>query len=693
MLRAVSRAHVISWLNFRLLSAVLGFAFVSCDSPRKSALRELSAAGVEVSGKSLVDAVAGGTHDHARLLLQAGVHTERRDADGRTPLRIAVDRKDSRMVSLLLDSGANPNAVMDDGTSVLSAAVVSGDSALADRLMNAGASPDARAPDGESLLCRAILNGLPVTAASLVKHGADPHQAGLAGDAPLHLALAGGHVALAAALLEAGATATPADLHLALGGACRDIIPRLIRAGADPNLPGPDGRTPLERALAAEDTALFRVLLESGASPAYCGPSGRSATHHALAGDWEEAWKILAEAGADLNLPDTSGQTPLDAAFASGNRGAFAFLLSRGAQPGARGWTPGLWRALERRDIQMARLLLDHGAKPDMHGPGGWLPVEAAAFMGSGSFVKLLLDHGGPAGGALHIAAARGDRDMVSLLLACGVSPAPLPVPSTDCPLAAALRGGHDRTACLLLDAGAHGNIRPPEGQTALHLAIATGCHRAVRRLLDTGADPNAAIQQPVSPDFIRRVRPGVMRWVLKSDGNITPLMLAADSGVTESVRHLLDAGAEKSVWTRVARLWPINFASRRADIRTMRVLLGRDPYHEEHHIVISLSEQYARMFDADGNEIFSTKVSTGRKGFATPTGEFVITNKHRAWTSTIYDASMPYFQRLSCSDFGLHQGFVPGYPASHGCIRVPAGNAAKLFAMTRAGDRVRIIP
>jgi lipoprotein-anchoring transpeptidase ErfK/SrfK len=53
----------------------------------------------------------------------------------------------------------------------------------------------------------------------------------------------------------------------------------------------------------------------------------------------------------------------------------------------------------------------------------------------------------------------------------------------------------------------------------------------------------------------------------------------------------------------------------------------------------------------------------------------------------------MPYFQRLSCSDFGLHQGVVPGYPASHGCIRVPAGNAAKLFTMTEAGDRVRILP
>jgi lipoprotein-anchoring transpeptidase ErfK/SrfK len=139
--------------------------------------------------------------------------------------------------------------------------------------------------------------------------------------------------------------------------------------------------------------------------------------------------------------------------------------------------------------------------------------------------------------------------------------------------------------------------------------------------------------------------------------------------------------------------MWPLNFASRRGDVPMMRLILGRDPKREDRHIEVRLSEQRARLFDAQGNELFSTKVSTGRKGFSTPTGEFVITNKNREWTSTIYHASMPYFQRLSCSDFGLHQGVVPGYPASHGCIRVPAGNAAKLFAMTEEGDRVRILP
>lgn len=53
----------------------------------------------------------------------------------------------------------------------------------------------------------------------------------------------------------------------------------------------------------------------------------------------------------------------------------------------------------------------------------------------------------------------------------------------------------------------------------------------------------------------------------------------------------------------------------------------------------------------------------------------------------------MPFFQRLSCSDFGFHYGNVPGYPASHGCIRMPWSSAQTLFSMTKVGDKVTIKP
>jgi lipoprotein-anchoring transpeptidase ErfK/SrfK len=101
-------------------------------------------------------------------------------------------------------------------------------------------------------------------------------------------------------------------------------------------------------------------------------------------------------------------------------------------------------------------------------------------------------------------------------------------------------------------------------------------------------------------------------------------------------------------------------------------VLLGRGPTRDELRVEISLAAQRATIFK-NGVSILNTAVSTGRKGFDTPPGEYVVTDKKRSHRSSIYHVEMPFFMRLNCLDFGLHAGAVPNYPASHGCIRVPA--------------------
>jgi lipoprotein-anchoring transpeptidase ErfK/SrfK len=107
----------------------------------------------------------------------------------------------------------------------------------------------------------------------------------------------------------------------------------------------------------------------------------------------------------------------------------------------------------------------------------------------------------------------------------------------------------------------------------------------------------------------------------------------------------------------------------------------------------VDLSEQMAWVYDESGQTLFSTSLSSGKEGYRTRTGEFVITNRNRHHVSNIYKgAIMPYFQRLSCGDFGFHQGVVPGYPASHGCLRVPAGKAYGLWDCTQVGDKVVIV-
>ena len=123
-----------------------------------------------------------------------------------------------------------------------------------------------------------------------------------------------------------------------------------------------------------------------------------------------------------------------------------------------------------------------------------------------------------------------------------------------------------------------------------------------------------------------------------------------------------------------------------------MQILLGREPSQVKRHALVDLSQQRAWVYDGD-EEIYTTRVSTGKAGNRTKQGTFVITNRYRNWNSTIYGSSMPYFQRFSCGDFGFHQGYVPGYAASHGCIRVPGGNVRKMWELLSLGDPVKIVP
>jgi lipoprotein-anchoring transpeptidase ErfK/SrfK len=107
--------------------------------------------------------------------------------------------------------------------------------------------------------------------------------------------------------------------------------------------------------------------------------------------------------------------------------------------------------------------------------------------------------------------------------------------------------------------------------------------------------------------------------------------------------------------------------------------------------IVINLAAQQLYLYQ-DSKVVFVTKLSTGRRHLATPRGSYQISEKEVSHTSTIYHVSMPYFMRLDGEAFGIHYGYNPGYPASHGCIRVGSMSEAKmLFRMTPTGTSVII--
>jgi hypothetical protein len=107
--------------------------------------------------------------------------------------------------------------------------------------------------------------------------------------------------------------------------------------------------------------------------------------------------------------------------------------------------------------------------------------------------------------------------------------------------------------------------------------------------------------------------------------------------------------------------------------------------------MVVSLRAQQAYVY-RNGVRIGASTISTGKKGKDTPTGVFTILQKKEKHRSNLYnDAPMPYMQRLTWDGIALHAGHLPGYPASHGCVRLPRAFAKKLFGETSLGMTVVI--
>jgi len=105
--------------------------------------------------------------------------------------------------------------------------------------------------------------------------------------------------------------------------------------------------------------------------------------------------------------------------------------------------------------------------------------------------------------------------------------------------------------------------------------------------------------------------------------------------------------------------------------------------------LVLSLPRQRLTVYKA-GQKVATSRVSTGRRGYRTPTGVFSIIQKHRRHYSNLYGgAPMPFMQRITWSGVALHAGLLPGYPASHGCIRLPHSFARQLYGYTKLGAHV----
>jgi lipoprotein-anchoring transpeptidase ErfK/SrfK len=114
-------------------------------------------------------------------------------------------------------------------------------------------------------------------------------------------------------------------------------------------------------------------------------------------------------------------------------------------------------------------------------------------------------------------------------------------------------------------------------------------------------------------------------------------------------------------------------------------------PSSGEPHIVIDLLTQMTYVYRGDAL-VGAAHVSTAREGHVTPMGEWTILEKRPFYRSKKYDnAPMPWMERIDDYGVAMHGGPNPGYPASHGCIRLPMKFAEKLYGVTKIGTKVLI--
>ena len=221
--------------------------------------------------------------------------------------------------------------------------------------------------------------------------------------------------------------------------------------------------------------------------------------------------------------------------------------------------------------------------------------------------------------------------------------------------------------------------------------AIVAGDVATTAFLLDCGLDPNTRIGSPADPEFTDRVPQKFIRYYLKNDRGVNVLMLASGMENLEIVKLLLERGAREASCTYRYKMAAMSFAAETNNHDIMRTLIGQCPLPSELRVEISISSQRATLYKNE-QPVESTTISTGVRGKETKKGKYIITNKEPLHISSIYKgAKMPFFMRLNCGDFGMHQGVVTGSPASHGCIRLPAAIARKWYSRVPAGTEVSI--
>jgi len=472
-----------------------------------------------------------------------------------------------------------------------------------------------------------------------------------------------------------------------------------------------EGRTPLEKLLAKGYLNLAQNFVDHGASVDFKiateGGDVPASIYYLQSGD-KKNFDFVIDNAAELDVHDGDGRSLLQLAIEGGRISEGMKLLKYGADAselkifGKNALIefiedPSKYDLDEEEQMALIAGLIQGGADVNVVDGDLQKPLTVAMEEGSLSVFELLLEYAEKDQGYVWEAIHFQRPEMLCLLLQSGLE-SDIRNEDGETPLMAMVEQGDTRAAeviKVLLDHGADADQITASGQRAVFAAIA-GRRSEVAQVLighSSGADVHEPMLYPVRAEFRGLFgKKGLFDWYCRNVRGLTPLMAAVLTDELDVAEALIKKGARRNQQTQ-ARSYPIQMAAGMKNVKMQQLILGvpYDNDKQERQYIIDLSDQRAYLYKG-GKLIKSSRCSTGKSGYRTPTGVFVVTDKQKHKVSNIYkNAKMPYFQRFSCKDIGFHQGNTYAGFLSHGCIRLPMSNAKFFFNNSKVGDRVTI--
>ena len=546
-------------------------------------------------------------------------------------------------------------------------------------------------------------------------------------------------------LKELEIPATPSQVRSATMEGDHTRLNLLSKAGIDFNDQESRGENldyPLHIAVKKKDWETFQILIDKGVNPNLKDAKNLPVTTYLLeAGNIDLAEQVISD-GAEVNILHSSGEPYLIYAIQNTEVAIAKMLLEQGSDPNVKSKDVGesaLSLCFSKKLPLLAQDLLEMGADPNgttqygtplfpnvcrkfptykftpeeeqgiinkfieqrvdlnLEHSSGWRGLQWLIKHGKVDLVERVLEKDRNVTDTLWIALKEENYTMVERLLDLGVNPNESGS-GGESPLLTMVRKDNAKIITKLLDKGANPEQLGIEGQSALFTAIALKKTEAALALLDhssNGAHHSKVMEHPVTEDFRGLFgKKGYFDWYARNRKGLTPLMAAVFMKNLVVAEKLIEKGADRNQGTDSKyKVYPIQMASENKDVKMQQLLVGV-PYEDdqqERHFIVDLSEQ--KVFYYQGEELIkSARCSTGRSGYRTEPGHYVITDKTRHKRSNIYNgAEMPYFQRFSCGAIGFHEGNTYSRYASHGCIRLPMSVAKFFWSETSLGDRIEI--